>query len=118
MVEVDDDGDGTVDRTLTVGNAVPNEAAPEAPAGFGIGLPTLNPSRTRAAVAITVPMSGPVRLALYDALGREVTVVLDEARSAGAHEVELPVGPLPPGVYVVRLTAGREAATRTVSVLR
>lgn len=77
-----------------------------------------NPAADRATFRVTLPTDGPVRLALYDVLGREVAVAVDGWRAAGPHEVVLSVATLPPGVYVVRFVAGAQTATRHVTVAR
>jgi len=66
----------------------------------------------------TVPEAGPVRLVLYDALGREVAVLAEGAVPAGTHEAVLDAAGLTPGVYVVRLTAGADVLTRRLTVAR
>ncbi|MEM1055310.1 MAG: DUF4397 domain-containing protein [Bacteroidota bacterium] len=68
-----------------------------------------NPVRQSAAIRIAVPEPGVVRLVVHDARGREVAVVLDEARAAGVSEVRFVPEGLVPGVYSVLLTAGGEA---------
>ncbi|MEM1057130.1 MAG: T9SS type A sorting domain-containing protein, partial [Bacteroidota bacterium] len=60
----------------------------------------------------------PVRVAIYDALGREVAVVQDGAMAAGAHDVALPLARLSQGTYLVRIEAGTLAETRRLTVVR
>jgi hypothetical protein len=62
--------------------------------------------------------AGPVRVEVVDALGRRVAVLTEGDASAGRREVALPLDGLAPGVYVVRLVAGREVVTRSVVVVR
>jgi hypothetical protein len=47
-----------------------------------------------------------VRLAVYDVLGREVSVLVNERRDAGVHEVKFDASNLASGVYFCRLMAG------------
>ena len=79
---------------------------------------TPNPSRERTTFRFTLPTAGTVRLAVYDALGREVAVLVDEERGAGRHDAVLDASRLSPGVYVARLTAAEATATRTLVVAR
>src|SRR5690606_2664839 len=65
--------------------------------------PRPNPVAGRAEVPFSVAMAGPVRLALYDALGREVQVLAEGDFSAGEHRVVLEATALPAGVYHLRL---------------
>ncbi len=76
-----------------------------------------NPSRGAVAFRYEVP-AGPVRLALYDVLGREVAVLEDGPVAAGSHRASVAAGSLAPGVYVARLTSADRALTRTVTIVR
>ncbi|HLA64006.1 MAG TPA: T9SS type A sorting domain-containing protein, partial [Rhodothermales bacterium] len=77
-----------------------------------------NPVRGTAAVRYGLPAGAAVRLALYDALGREVAVLADGVQAAGTHEAALDAAALAPGVYVLRLAAGADARVMRVSVVR
>jgi hypothetical protein len=45
-----------------------------------------------------------VRLAIYDLLGREVTVLVDESRIAGTYTVNVDARALSSGMYLYRLS--------------
>lgn len=79
---------------------------------------TPNPFAERAALRYAVPETSRVTLAVFDVLGREVAVLVDEVRAAGRYEAVLEGGALPAGVYLVRMTAGGVQRTRRVTVLR
>lgn len=87
-------------------------SAPE----LALETPFPNPSRGGATVAFTVGETGPVRLALYDMLGREVAVLAEGERSAGAHTATVPG--VASGTYVVRLVAGDAARVERLTVVR
>jgi hypothetical protein len=99
-------------------SAGPVAVEPTEAAGASIALAPspVGPSGSR--VRYEVPVTGLVRLSVYDALGREVTVLVDGERAAGPHTVALDADRLAPGVYVVRLTAGASSAVRRVTVAR
>jgi flagellar hook assembly protein FlgD len=64
-----------------------------------------------------------VRLAVYDAGGRQVTVLVDEAHAAGRHTARWDgrdaVGrDVADGVYFVRLEAGDRSMSRKLVVAR
>ncbi len=77
-----------------------------------------NPSSGRAAVAYGVAGASDVRVAVYDALGREVAVLAAGPHSAGRHEASLDAAALPTGVYVVRVSSGAGVHTARVTVAR
>ena len=76
-----------------------------------------NPSAGRATVGFGLAAGGAARVAVYDALGREVAVVADRPFGAGRHEVRL-ASPLPAGVYVVRVATPAGVATARLTVAR
>lgn len=63
-----------------------------------------NPTGGVATVPFRTAQAGHVRLAVYDVLGRAVTVLADAAFEAGEHAATLDASRLAPGVYVVRLS--------------
>ncbi|NBC16719.1 MAG: T9SS type A sorting domain-containing protein [Bacteroidetes bacterium] len=65
-----------------------------------------NPFNLQTTITYALPRSVAVRLAVYDVLGREVAVLVDDTRPAGQHTVTFEAGDLPSGVYLYRLEAG------------
>jgi len=63
-----------------------------------------NPGRASTTFSFAVPNVGRARLAVYDAAGREVALLLDGDVLAGRHEVRWSA-PARPGVYFARLDA-------------
>ena len=93
-------------------------AEPPATATLALDAPSPNPTSARASLTYRLAEPAPVRLAVYDALGREVAVLVDGTHGAGAHTATLDAARLAPGLYLVRLGAGGEAATRSLTVAR
>jgi Mg-chelatase subunit ChlD len=77
-----------------------------------------NPARQQATVEYALPESGPVRLVLYDVLGRRVAVLADGRREAGRHRVQLDASDLSSGVYFGRLRVGERVVTRKITIVR
>jgi hypothetical protein len=88
-----------------------------APVRFTLDSPTPNPARGTVTLSYTIPAAEEVSLVVYDALGRKVAVLVEGTAEAGRHTVALAGASLPSGVYLVRLTAGREAQTRRLTLL-
>jgi len=59
-----------------------------------------------------------VRLAVYDLLGREVAVLVDEKKEPGAYVVTFDAAGLASGTYVYRLTTGDQVEVRRMVVLK
>jgi hypothetical protein len=74
-----------------------------------------NPFRSATTLDFQVPAHGPVRLTVHDVQGRLVDVLENDVREAGTYRVSwtpgTEAGRTPPGVYWVRLVAGRKTAT-------
>ena len=96
---------------------VSNEAAPDGPAAVLLlhgAYP--NPSADAVTVGYTLGQAARVRVALYDMLGREVLVALDEEQAPDHRAVGFSTAGLAAGAYVLRVTAGGQTATRLVTV--
>jgi lysyl endopeptidase len=103
------DTDGTVhdSRPITVARGVDALSLAAFP----------SPARRRLTVRYAVPARQPVRLQLFDVLGRRVRTVVRGAR-AGRHEATVDLRGLASGLYVLRLRAPAGVRTRKVTVLR
>ena len=77
-----------------------------------------NPFRGRTTVTVGVSDAADVRVAVFDALGREVALLADAPFGVGRHDVVFDARDLPAGVYVVRAQVGAEARTTRVTVAR
>jgi len=89
---------------------------PTKPVAFALRQNVPNPTPGRTTFAFSLAAAGPGVLAVYDLAGREVW--RHEATFAeGANEIEVTFD-LAPGVYVYRLTAGREGAAKKMVVIR
>jgi hypothetical protein len=102
-------------------------------ASAGIGAPpwapawSLEPSRPNpfhpgATIRFSIPVAGQVELAIFDAIGRRVALLVDSFVPAGTHEARwdgwLDRGDLAPnGVYFIRLVEGSRSASRKIVVV-
>jgi hypothetical protein len=97
----------TVDVTTTaVGN---NPAVPGIVAMQQNYPNPFNPSTT---ITYELPKTSVVRLSVFDMLGCEVSVLVNERREAGHHEVKFDGSKLASGVYLYRIQAGSYVETR------
>lgn len=77
-----------------------------------------NPFRSATTLLFSLPEPGPVRLVVYDALGRAVRTLVDGVRPAGRHRIRFEAGALPSGLYIYQLDAGAFRQTRTMLLTR
>jgi hypothetical protein len=104
----------SVSLVLEVTPGTPAEPVPGAGAGPALSVAP-NPVTSAAAVTLSLARPSPVRLAVYDVLGREVAVLHDGPLGAGAHTLTLGAV-LPAGVYVVRAGTDEGAAAVRLTV--
>jgi hypothetical protein len=102
------------DVSFTSSTSVDTEDEEELPAAYVLEQNYPNPFNPVTTIAFTLPEAAHVRLAVYDVLGRQVTVLLDEVRSTGRHTVSFDASPLPSGTYFYRLEAPSQTLTRTL----
>jgi CubicO group peptidase (beta-lactamase class C family) len=94
------------------------EPTADGPTALTLSAPYPNPVRTTTTLPFTLTSPTDVRLALYDVLGREVTVLTEGIRPAGSHTVTLNTSHLTSGLYVARLSVGDEVFTQRLTVVR
>jgi hypothetical protein len=90
------------------------------PAEFALSQNFPNPFNPSTTIAYRVPGSGSgmVRLSVYDDLGQEVAVLVNEYRVPGGYEATFDATGLSSGVYLYRLTAGNFVQARKMLLLR
>lgn len=77
-----------------------------------------NPFTTETTLRYTLPETQPVRLAIFDVLGREVAVLAEGVQPAGSHQVVFNAADLPSGVYISRLETQTGIYQRQLVVVR
>lgn len=102
------------DPATDIGTITDVELREHLPATFGL-LPNYpNPFAELTTLRYALPQTGPVRLEVFDLLGRRVAVLVEGVQPAGIHEMKLDGRNLSNGLYVVRLTTESGTATRTI----
>lgn len=82
------------------------------PATFSLSQNYPNPFNPTTEIGFGLPKRAFVRLTVFDVLGREVTVLVDNELSAGSYRVGFDAARLVSGVYFYRLVAGNHVITR------
>jgi hypothetical protein len=65
-----------------------------------------------------MPRSGLVKLAVFDALGREVAKLVDQNMNAGSYKVDWNASEFPSGVYFYRIEAGDFTQTKKMILIK
>jgi hypothetical protein len=92
-------------------------AGQEKISGFTVSVAP-NPASTAALVQMQLRNNATVRIAVYDALGREVLDASNLTLQQGTTTQSLDVSALPPGCYVLRVDNGHTAIHRRIGVIR
>jgi hypothetical protein len=107
------------------GVAIAAEAIAEAAADEVIEIPTEfsvtsypNPFNPTTTIQVALPEASHVRVAVYDVLGRMISMLVDGEMPAGTHRVTFDGGSLPSGVYLYRLDYAGGTVTRTMQLLK
>jgi hypothetical protein len=77
-----------------------------------------NPFNPTTTIGYDLPVSSHVRLTIYDVLGREVTILVDEVQPEGSKSVEFNAVNLPSGLYFIRLNAGTYSAVKKMMLVK
>ncbi len=94
------------------------EESRELPAEFALEQNYPNPFNPTTMIRYQVPAVMDVRIAVFDMLGREVAVLVNERKSAGSHTVTFDGSTLSSGVYLCRLTAGNHTLSRKMTLMK
>jgi endoglucanase len=76
------------------------------PDGFALMQNYPNPFNAKTVISGQLSVASKVRIAVYDLLGREVALLVDEQKQTGPYEVGWDASAMPSGVYVCRIQAG------------
>jgi hypothetical protein len=77
-----------------------------------------NPFNPTTIFTYQLPAASQVNLAIYDLLGRELAVLVNERKGPGRHDVTFDASALTSGVYLYRVTAGAFSQSRKMIVVR
>jgi aminopeptidase N len=88
------------------------------PEGFLLEQNYPNPFNPASDIRYQIPEFTNVKLSVFDILGREVAVLVDERQAPGAYSARFSGEGFASGVYLYRLQAGSFAATRKMLLLK
>ena len=77
-----------------------------------------NPFNPVTTIQFTMPSMSNVTLRVFDILGREVAVLIDEEKPAGYHEVHFDASHMPSGIYMYRLETPHNQLTRRMTLIK
>ncbi len=95
-----------------------SETTPELPSTATLTSNYPNPFTHATTIEYALPVSGQVRLSVYDMLGREVVILVDSVQHAGKHAAVFDGTSLPSGTWLYRLEAEGQARTGLMTLMK
>ncbi|MCC5933812.1 MAG: T9SS type A sorting domain-containing protein [Candidatus Cyclonatronum sp.] len=91
---------------------------PDAPVRIALEQNYPNPFNPTTNIRFALEEAGHASLTVYDMLGRQVAVLVNERLSAGTHTFGFDAANLSSGVYLYRLQAGGQTMTRSMTLMK
>lgn len=88
------------------------------PSAFALGQNYPNPFNPTTNVVYDVPVTGYVRIDVFNTLGQQVAQLVAGEVAAGRHSVRFDATGLPTGLYVARMVSGEFTATRKINLVK
>jgi len=77
-----------------------------------------NPFNPVTRISYSIPKQGLVSLKIYDILGREVKVLVNEIKSRGSYSVDFNATGFPSGIFLYRIESGAFTETKRMSLIK
>jgi len=103
-------GDTTMTSVELVGTEIPEV--------YSLSQNYPNPFNPFTIIKYDLPVKSRVTLTIYNALGKEIAALVDEAKNRGTYSVEFDGSDLPSGIYFYALTAGEFTITKRMILLK
>ncbi len=115
--------DGIILRTITGGLTFINQNSAVIPDKFSISQNYPNPFNPKTIISYTIPSNvkgqmSDVKLNIYNALGKEIAVLVNGKQNAGSYEVIFDGSNLPSGIYFYKLETEDFSETRRMILLK
>ena len=110
LKQVDFNGSHSFSRILTINNLAPN--------GFTLEQNYPNPFNNSTTIKYSVAKSALVTLTVYNTLGEEIAVLVNEVQAVGSYNVALSAKELPSGIYLYKLKTGNSVKIKKMILLK
>jgi hypothetical protein len=88
------------------------------PAKFALEQNYPNPFNPTTMIKYSIAAPGVVTLKVYDLLGQEAAVLVNESKQAGTYSVEFDASTLASGIYMYKLTSGSSVETKKLMLIK
>ncbi len=122
LKQIDTDGSFAYYETITeVSNTITTVEEKQFPTEFSLSQNYPNPFNPVTTIKFSVPASSSNRnttLKIYDLLGTEIAVLVNEKKAQGEYEVQFDAGSFASGVYFYQLVNGNHISTKKLTVTK
>ena len=77
-----------------------------------------NPFNPTTIISYQLPISSNVKIAVYDVLGKEITVLINSEKPAGKYQVSFNASNLSAGLYLYTIQAGEFRSTKKMILMK
>ncbi len=77
-----------------------------------------NPFNPTTSIRFSIPQAGNVKITVYDALGKEVTTLVNEYRSQGKYKIEWNASTYASGIYFYRIEASKFVSVKKMVLIK
>ncbi|MBN8570079.1 MAG: T9SS type A sorting domain-containing protein [Ignavibacteria bacterium] len=92
--------------------------SPAVVTGFELKQNYPNPFNPSTTISFSIPKSGFVKLAVYDLLGKEVSSLVNETRSAGNYEINFKASNLSSGIYIYKINTDEFTSSKQMMLIK
>jgi photosystem II stability/assembly factor-like uncharacterized protein len=109
---------GTILRTTNGGITSFVQSGSEIPKSFSLEQNFPNPFNPETNISFSIASTERVSLKIYDVMGREAAVVVNQRLTPGMYTVNFDASSLPSGTYFYRITAGNFTETKKMALIK
>ena len=88
------------------------------PAEYSLSQNYPNPFNPATTIRYEIPEQGHVSIKIYDMLGREVAVLVDDVVAAGRYSVQFDASNLPSGIYIYRIVSDNYVESKRMTFVK
>ena len=103
---------------ISVLTSVETEQKKQLPTSFALLQNYPNPFNPTTTVGYQIPNQSYVTLKIFDVLGREVVVLVNEKKDAGRYSVQWNASAMPSGIYFYRIQTGQFTETKRMILMK
>jgi hypothetical protein len=88
------------------------------PDEFSISQNYPNPFNPSTMINYQIPVAGNVKISIYDALGKNVGILVNKTQNAGNYNIEWNASNLPSGVYIYKIESGSFTSSKKMVLIK